>query len=550
MIRTILALAAVLPASPLLAQSKIPLEERTLGAEIPRAVERLAMEPDELPRSIAAVGGKAVEIVYDRSRSPFALLAEENHAALARDVPTARAWAESAKELLGLDGFELVPAGSFLNPEGSTSEFALVRDGLRVHASAMRLHWEGERFVAATVHAPRQLAVVDPVPAPDGVERVYVPYDRANGTTDLVLATVERDWSADRLVTTYTPRGRAPFRVITFTPFSRRVPAPPTSSASGSSTPVPPQTEGTIQRFDGFETFVIPSGTFPDQIDLGPGGNPWFSQPSQDRIVRLRKRTSTWDIVPIPGNSVPDGLVVDTNGEVWTGLFDMMQLARYTPSTAQLRTYGAPVSISNMAVPSMRANGNVLVTDHGGWLLEFEPTTEQWVAWDRTTSSAPHLVVASEDPTSDQIGMTQYTRRALGFRPGGGGSITDVTIPGSRNPAFLEPTGGVFYFTIWNRNEIGSYDPATGQYTFWTYPLGSGETGGPMDVAPNGDVVSGTRGSGYICVLRPQSSTMKVFDIPNPGPGLKDGLRCEGDNVVWFTESGRRNITRLRYLLD
>ena len=144
--------------------------------------------------------------------------------------------------------------------------------------------------------------------------------------------------------------------------------------------------------------------------------------------------------------------------------------------------------------------------------------------------------------------MTQFSARSLGMRPVAGGSIIDVPIPGSREPAFLEATGGITYFSVWNSAVLGAYDPTTGQMTFHQFPTSAAEIGGPMDVTPGGDVIVGTRGSGFIVVYRPASGRMSMHPIPSNSPGLKDGLRCEKNGVVWFTESSTGKLSRLRYL--
>ncbi len=544
----------VLLAPPVLAQSKVQPNARSVGAEIPRIMEVRGMEPDELLRQVLPLdrvdaqtqreGTPGVEVILDRSGAAWAVLAGDRFADLADDPVAALRWAQRAKGLLGLGAFDLMESSPSTTSLGKTRHYALHLNGYAVFASSVDLHWEGDRFAGATASAPRQLAQVDDAPRNRRGRHEYVPYSRSSGTTDLVLATVTgRVLSGSRQEWTYTPAGHAPFRVIEHGPIIEH---PGAEAALRQITAQLPANE--VGAAPPFSQWNTPGVGFPDQLDLVPGGRVWLSAPSNDRILSFSQNTEVFNAVATQANDTPDGLIVDASGTVWYGAYGTSRLVSYTPATDQFSYFTPPVNVDNMAVPATMSNGHVLVTDHGGWLCELDPASGSWVQTDRTAAANPHLVAASEDTVHQNIMTTQYNVRRLGVRPVAGGSIVDVLVPGSRSPAFLEATGGITYFSLWNDSSLGAYDPATGQMTFHEFPLSAGEIGGPMDVTPGGDVVVGTRGSGFIVVYRPASGRMTAHPIPTSNPGLKDGLRCGEDGVVWFTESGAGKLSRLRYL--
>ena len=87
-------------------------------------------------------------------------------------------------------------------------------------------------------------------------------------------------------------------------------------------------------------------------------------------------------------------------------------------------------------------------------------------------------------------------------------------------------------------------DVESNQITEYEFPV-SNEPGGPMWIAPNGDVVTGTRNRGYIMVFHPASETFDSYLIPTSNPGLKDGLTVGPNGTVWFTETGANKLAKL-----
>ena len=160
------------------------------------------------------------------------------------------------------------------------------------------------------------------------------------------------------------------------------------------------------------------------------------------------------------------------------------------------------------------------------------PTTRCWVT------------AGALDTVRDDMYFTEYFGHALGIKPLGK-PIADIPDPNRGGPAFLDFHDDKVYYSLWLQARVAAYDVGSKTTTTFNFPQ-TAENAGPMAIAPNGDVVVGTRNQGYIEVFHPATKTFTAYKIPTSIPGLKDGLTVAPDGTVWFTESGRNKIAKLK----
>lgn len=198
-----------------------------------------------------------------------------------------------------------------------------------------------------------------------------------------------------------------------------------------------------------------------------------------------------------------------------------------------------------MAIPKPSSQGTLWVTDHSAnRISEFDPSTSTWVQSLVMPTPGCWVVEGDEDALTSTFYYTCYSANKLAIKPLGQ-PIAETVTPGFGGPAFPVVSNGVAYYSLWSAPALGAYDIATGQHTLYAHTLPA-EVGGPIGALPDGRIVLGTRGSGYILVFHPAGATFDAYKIPTTvTSNLKDGLTIGPGNVVWFTETSANKIARL-----
>ncbi len=126
--------------------------------------------------------------------------------------------------------------------------------------------------------------------------------------------------------------------------------------------------------------------------------------------------------------------------------------------------------------------------------------------------------------------------------------VVEIPIPGA--PTGIIRTGldvaadGVVWLTRLELNQIGSYSPTTGQFTFYDIP--SPNTG-PHSVAVDqlGDVWFTEINGNKIGVFHPQTATFEEFAPPTP-LSMPYGMAVAPNGDVWFTEMAVAKVGQYR----
>jgi streptogramin lyase len=289
-----------------------------------------------------------------------------------------------------------------------------------------------------------------------------------------------------------------------------------------------------------FQEWSVPQGFFPDQIDIDSAGIVWFSQPNQDWVTSFDPATEVFTQHDTTGGDAPDGLMVDSNDVLWTGLYDAGGLGKLDIAGSIFTAIPVPYPQAHAAIPNETTAGTVWLTDHlNNRISEFDPGSGTWLQSLLMPTPDCWVVGGTEDPASLDVYFTEYNAHQLG-RKIFGGPIVDIDAPPNTGPAFAAHAGGFIYFSEWSQARLGAYEIASGDITEYAFPV-AGENGGPIDATPGGLIAVGTRNAGYIMVFDPADTSFEAYPIPSPLSGLKDGLRTDGNGSIWFTESGSAN---------
>lgn len=514
---------AIVLASGLLATPSIGAPQSN---EPPPSLERFLMteRSQERERKPVEIGGLSVKTVSVVGQHPL-LVWPASDAALKADRDSIQRWLEAAGTSLGHGALAAVFESTEDQPNDLQQwTYRLEADGVPVFGFGVRLFWRGGKWEGLVNDVPGPVASIERPQEVPSDEAYYLGWPNGGGGYALELASAFEQ-AGERERRTVISGSQGTVTSITIAP------AGPQAGID------PIDYEMTL--------WEIPAGTFPDQIDTDSQGRIWFSQPNDDVVTMFRPGNETFTSYFTEAGGTPDGLIVSRTDIVYSGLFGNGKLGALDPITFAHTSVSAPYPGASLAIPTETSLGTIIVTDHGGHVVEWDPSAQTWVRNLTTPTPSPHIVAGVEDE-NQVVWFTEYAAGQLARLDLISGAFTEIPIPGGGLPAFPAISGGKVWFSLWTQDKVGSYDPATSNFTFYDFGNNS-ELGGPLFTAPNGDVICGTRGSGLIAIYDAGSDSITSYPIPHPNPGLKDGLTVDADGEVWFTLTDADQIGRLIY---
>jgi len=507
------------------------------AGEVPIDLKEVAMGATKQTPVVITLNGISFESIHTCSELPYLawpVMEPGDRPKLPRtgDNPDAVGkWLERCAKELGYEGFEPRFLEKFRWHRNTVWSYELVRNGLVLHDARVNVHWGKEGFIGIQNHVRgRILSIEDPDQTKVGKKDcVYYPVRERWGEFKVVTALVEREILDDRTIERIKPIGD--------------------DDGYFETTEFPSPTHATPPPDPVFTEYQVPVGTFPDQISVDEKGIVWFSQPNNNYITSFDPNNEdfTQYDTTVGGGSGPDGLIVGTQGRIWSGMYYSGSLGLYDTTSGEMHDYPASYGGAYMAIPVETTDGRVWVTDHiANRISEFDPVTETWLQSIVMPTPACWVVQGYEDTDHGDLYFVEYYGDQLGRIPLGGSEVTDIPVPGG-GPAFCVYSHGKVYYSRWNESGIGVYDVDSGLVTEYDFPVAN-EWGGPVWLRPNGDVVIGTRNRGYIMVFHRLRETFSVLEIPTAYSGMKDGITVNAlDDVIWFTESGANKICKLVY---
>jgi streptogramin lyase len=493
-------------------------------ASVPETLRPWVKGARHRPIREVQLDGVTFHAIHTGSEHPFLLWpAAGAEVDVAADEKALTGWLARAGEALGHRGFDVRFVQRFERFGLDTHECELHQGGIPLRDHPIHVLFQGGRFLGLTNMMPRNVRAVATPTGKEGPDAVLF-VDRRADDCDVVIARLVRSETSTHVTTQVVYEDRVLSTVI-----DQKAPAAPLAAAT-------------------FTEYAVPLGSFPDQISVDSRGVVWFSQPNNNYLTSFHPGTATFtqhNTNVAGGGTGPDGMIVDSRDRVLTGLY-------YAPSklgildipTRTFTAYAAPYSPAALAIPVETSYGTIWVTDHqNNKVSEFDPATNTWVRTLPMPTPACWVVQGYEDTSRETLWFTEYNVHKLGRLPRGG-TVTDVNAAATSAPAFLIYDADKVYYSEWNRGRLGVLDVPTQTNVEYTYPVN--DPGGPLWKTPSGMIACGTRSTGYIMVFDPRTLATTAHRIPSAGSGLKDGLTCGPDGVVWFTQSGSSNkIARL-----
>lgn len=487
---------------------------------LPAALNNVVFGGDKRPQHELSVGGRTCRAILNLGKTPaLCWPIDPKQPVLRMDRAHIRTWLDKCDASLGLAGLQ--PRFVAESPWRASTvwEYELVYRDRVVLDARLHLYFDGNRRFAG-MHSTFEVPTlgVDSPPAVVKPNERWVCVRVAAGYR-MVLAQLQVRKTATHTIT----------EVVT---------------AKG--------TINTIYRADAtpvveaakFTEWRVPGG-FPDQIAADSTGRIWFSQPTLSRVASFDPATQKFLLYPTSPALEPDGLMIDGRDRVWTGMYRTGGLGMLDVPTKKFVAYPGPYGQPKMAIPDMSGHETVWITDHfRNRVSEFDPASKKWLGSYVIPTPAAWVVAGALDPGRDTMYFTESTANGLAVKELGQ-SLFEIADPNNGSPAFVEFHDDRVYFTGWSKSALVEYHVTTKKFTTYPLPIANERTG-PMAIAANGDLVVGTRGVGYIAVFHPAAKSFSLYKIPTVNPGLKDGLTVSPDGAIWFTETFKAKIARLK----
>jgi len=250
--------------------------------------------------------------------------------------------------------------------------------------------------------------------------------------------------------------------------------------------------------------------------------------------------------VPTPG-SLPHDPAVAPDGSLWYTGMQSNTLGRLDPKTGKIREYPLKTPDSGPHGLVSDKDGNIWFTaNYKGYIGELNPRTGEVIAFPMPDPAArdPHTVIF------DQKGMLWFTVQEGNF-PGrldpqtGAIRLKHVPTPHSRPYGIVLNSKGVPFFCEFGTNKLASINPDTMEITEYVVTKGAR----PRRLAvTSGDVIYYSDfARGYLGRWDPHSRKVEEWASPG-GPESKPyGMATTPDGMVWYSESGTRPNTIVRF---
>jgi len=254
------------------------------------------------------------------------------------------------------------------------------------------------------------------------------------------------------------------------------------------------------------EEWSIPAGEkFPHDPAVAPDGALWYTGMGSNSLGRLDVQNGQFRTYPLKTpDSGPHGLVADSEGNIWFTANYKGYIGKLEPKSGTVTEYPLPDKAArDPHTPVFAANGILWFTvQQGNFIGRLDPATGG--------------IVLKRPPTADA-------------RPYG----------------IAVNSRGIPFFCEFGTNRIGSIDPDTMEITEYQLPQGAR----PRRIAITADdlVWYTDHRRGYLGRLDPRTAGVEEWPSPGGTASAPYGMAATPDNMIWYSESGVKPNTMVRF---
>jgi len=255
-----------------------------------------------------------------------------------------------------------------------------------------------------------------------------------------------------------------------------------------------------IQEWD------VPSpNSFPHDPAVAPDGSLWYTGMQSNTLGRLDPKTGKIKEYPLKSpNSGPHGLVADREGNIWFTANYERYIGKLNPKTGEVNEYPMPDPVAR--------DPHTLIFDAKGML------------WFTVQGSN---FVGRLDPKAGAIRLKQ--------------SPTS----GSKPYGIVVNTKGIPFFCELGINKLASIHPDTMEITEYTLPEGARPR--RLTIGSDDMVYYTDYARGYLGRLNPKEGKVEEWASPGGSGSRPYGIASTPDGVVWYSESGMKPNTIVRF---
>jgi virginiamycin B lyase len=294
----------------------------------------------------------------------------------------------------------------------------------------------------------------------------------------------------------------------------------------------------------------IPSkGGHPHDPAVGPDGALWFTEQMVSKLGRLDLATGKFQEYPLKGdNDGPHGLIADRDGNIWyTGNF-AGYIGKLDPRTGQVTRYPMPdKKAEDPHTASFDAQGILWFTVQVGNMVgRLDPKSGKVDLKEAPTKdSHPYGIQVNSKGVPL---FCEFATNKLAKIDPKSMEITEYLLPtGTRPRRLVIDASDKIYFTDYERGNLGRLDPASGAVKMWPSPGGPGSNPYGITMTPDGMVWYSESGVKPNTIVRfdPKTEQFARANIPSGGGTVRnmaatpDGriyIACSGVNKVGVVE--------------
>jgi virginiamycin B lyase len=252
-----------------------------------------------------------------------------------------------------------------------------------------------------------------------------------------------------------------------------------------------------------------------------------------------------WDVPT--ANSFPHDPAVAPDGSLWFTGMSSNTLGRLDPKTGKIREY--PLNIPSSGPHGLVADreGNIWFTaNFKGYIGKLDPRTGKVKDYPMPDPAArdPHTLI------SDSAGILWFTVQGGNFvgrlDPGTGTiRLKRSPTPNSKPYGIVINTKGIPFFCEFGTNKLASIHPGSMEITEVLLPEGARPR--RLAVGQANRIFYTDYARGYLGRLDPERRKVEEWASPG-GPESKPyGIAATPDGMIWYSESGVRPDTILRF---
>lgn len=296
-----------------------------------------------------------------------------------------------------------------------------------------------------------------------------------------------------------------------------------------------------VQGVGGTSEYLLPAGSEPNGIALGPDGNLWFTEFGTSKIGKITA-SGTVTEYSLPSGSKPSDVTAGPDGKLWFTESGTTKIGKITTSG----------TVTEYALAAgAKVNGITAGPDGKLWFTNCASSSNQSIGKITTSGAVTEYPLSGSSCVSriapGPDGNLWFTQGVAESRVGKittSGAITLYSLPASSNPGVItEGPDEEMWFTI-RKNKATKIGKITTSGAITEYPL-SLEASSPNGIVagPDGNLWFADLGTGAMGRIT-TSGTISEYGLPVGFKGPSQ-VAVGPDSRIWFTGPGSSRIAAM-----